>query len=386
MATQNPFALLGEDENDDPADLIARVGAAPALKEVKKSLPSQQTAAPAKLPTKPPPPAQAVRDSRADGGRGRGGGRVGGRGNFGNRDRGSEGGYNRPPRESGPQGDRGDYNDRNYRNGGEYRGGRGAYSSGNAVQNGDFSAPRDDGEGRFSQDGGRGRGRGRGRGLFADGEDNAGRRMFDRRSGSGRGNEIKRDGAGRRNWGVELDPNATEEVVEAVVVEEKSVSDPVEKKPEEGAEADSGEKKEVEEEDKEMTLEEYEKVLSEKRKVLESQKAEMRKVVVDKEFASMQLVDKKIEEENFLKLGVDKGKKKELLDKEERAKKSVSINEFLKPAEGESMYGRRGRGGRGRGGDRGGFRGGFGGAYNSRDAVTAPRIEDPGQFPTLGGK
>ena len=384
MATLNPFALLGEDENDDPAALIARVGAAPILKEVKKPPPSQQPSAPAKLPTKPPPPAQAVRDSRADSGRGRGGSRGGGRGNYGNRDRGSEGGYNRPGRENAPQGDRGDYNDRNNRNGGEYRGGRGGYSSGNVVQNGDIAAPRDDGEGRFSQDGGRGRGRGRGRSFFADGEEQAGRRAYDRRSGSGRGNEIKRDGAGRGNWGVEVDQNATEEVVEVAIVEEKPASDPAEKKPEEGAEADSGEKKEAEEEDKEMTLEEYEKVLAEKRKALLSQKAEMRKVAVDKEFASMQLVDKKVEEEIFLKLGVDKGKKKELLDKEERAKKSVSINEFLKPAEGENMYGRRGRGGRGRG-DRGGFRG-FGGSYNSREAVTAPRIEDPGQFPTLGGK
>lgn len=379
MATLNPFALLGEDENDDPAALIARVGSIPAVKEVKKPPPSQQ---PAKLPTKPPPPAQAVRDSRADGGRGRGGSRGGGRGSYGNRDRGSEGGYNRPSRENAPQGDRGDYNDRSSRNGGDYR--RGGYSSANAVPNGDIALPRDDGEGRFSQDGSRGRGRGRGRAFFTDGEEQSGRRAYDRRSGSGRGNEIKRDGAGRGNWGAELDQNVTEEVAEVAVVDEKPASDSTEKKPEEVAEADGGEKKEVEEEDKEMTLEEYEKVLAEKRKALLSQKAEVRKVTVDKEFASMQMVDKKVDEEIFLKLGVDKGKKKELLDKEERAKKSVSINEFLKPAEGENMYGRRGRGGRGRG-DRGGLRG-FGGSYNSREAVTAPRIEDPGQFPTLGGK
>ncbi|KAL6009552.1 hypothetical protein ACLOJK_022782 [Asimina triloba] len=69
---------------------------------------------------------------------------------------------------------------------------------------------------------------------------------------------------------------------------------------------------------------------------------------------------------------------------------SVSINEFLKPADGEK-YGRptagRGRGGRGRGrgerGGGGGFRGGFSGRADSNadHAAPAPCIEDPGQFP-----
>lgn len=59
---------------------------------------------------------------------------------------------------------------------------------------------------------------------------------------------------------------------------------------------------------------------------------------------------------------------------------SVSINEFLKPAEGERYYnpGARGRG-RGRG-----FRGGHGGNMNHN--VAAPLIQDPGHFPTLGAK
>jgi hypothetical protein len=56
---------------------------------------------------------------------------------------------------------------------------------------------------------------------------------------------------------------------------------------------------------------------------------------------------------------------------------AVSINEFLKPAGGDRYY----NPGRGRGRGRG--RGGYGG--NTRD-VEAPSIEDPGQFPTLGGK
>jgi len=52
-----------------------------------------------------------------------------------------------------------------------------------------------------------------------------------------------------------------------------------------------------------MTLEEYEKVLEEKRKALLSLKVEERKVNVDKEFESMQLVSKKKnEDEVFIKL------------------------------------------------------------------------------------
>lgn len=59
---------------------------------------------------------------------------------------------------------------------------------------------------------------------------------------------------------------------------------------------------------------------------------------------------------------------------------SVSINEFLKPAEGERYYN---PGGRGRGRGRG-FRGGHGGNMNHN--VAAPLIQDPGHFPTLGAK
>lgn len=59
-----------------------------------------------------------------------------------------------------------------------------------------------------------------------------------------------------------------------------------------------------------------------------------------------------------------------------------SITEFLKPADGESYY----RGGRGRGGRGGRGRGGFGGNGGSNYSAPAPKIEDVGQFPSLGGK
>lgn len=63
----------------------------------------------------------------------------------------------------------------------------------------------------------------------------------------------------------------------------------------------------------------------------------------------------------------------------------MSINEFLKPSEGETYYS---AGGRGRGRGRGRvFRGGIlGGSSGMSSYEKAPAIEDPSQFPTLGGK
>lgn len=60
----------------------------------------------------------------------------------------------------------------------------------------------------------------------------------------------------------------------------------------------------------------------------------------------------------------------------------MNINEFLKPADGDKYYS---SGGRGRGRGRGGLRGGYSGGSETSH-VKAPSIEDPGQFPTLGGK
>ncbi|BBN67487.1 Hyaluronan / mRNA binding family, partial [Prunus dulcis] len=128
-----------------------------------------------------------------------------------------------------------------------------------------------------------------------------------------------------------------------------------------------------------MTLEEYEKVLEEKRKALQALKTSEERKVDTKEFATLQqLSNKKGNDDIFIKLGSDKDKKKRLL---RRKKSPKSINEFLKPAEGERFYN---PGGRGRGRGRG-PRGGFSNNY-SHGSAAAPSIEDPGQFPTLGGK
>ncbi|GJV15994.1 hyaluronan/mRNA-binding protein, Stm1 [Tanacetum coccineum] len=193
-------------------------------------------------------------------------------------------------------------------------------------------------------------------------------RNYERRSGTGRGNDIKREGAGRGNWGTQADEIIQE--TEVVIEGEKTVDYDIlvneEEKTDEKMENAATEPEEKEPE--EITLEEYQKVLAEKRKALESLKTEERKVEVDKELASMQpLSRKKTNDEIFAKL-------------------SLSINEFFKPAAGEKQYNSGGRG-RGRGGARGG---GGGGRYNqggsSNYAAEAPKNKDPSHFPTLGGK
>ncbi|CAA0813552.1 Hyaluronan / mRNA binding family [Striga hermonthica] len=364
MATANPFDLLGDDDAEDPSLLISaqQLKAEPkkAAAPSSKAASGGAKAAQAKLPTKPPPPAQAVKESKSESARGgRGGGRGYGRG------RGGGGGS---------------YRDSNYKE--------------STYGNREFSAqgtPEADGGKTYERRGGYGGPRepfrGGRRGGFSNGEGREGdrdrRRQYDRHSGTGQGNELKREGAGRGNWGTETDELA--QVAEVDVEAEKSV---IPEKPsgEEIAavdgdqEAAKNEAVEEKPEDKEMTLDEYEKVLEEKRKALQALKTESRKVDM-KEFEAMQpLSNKKTNDDIFVKLGSDnKDKKKELAEREERARKSVSINEFLKPAEGE----RYNAGGRGRGRGRG-FRGGYGGGNTSNPGGLS--IEDPGQFPSLGGK
>ncbi|KAK4389555.1 RGG repeats nuclear RNA binding protein A [Sesamum angolense] len=362
MATLNPFGLLGDDDAEDPTLLLAAqqkaAGPAKATVQEKKS-PSQAQPA-AKLPSKPLPPAPAVRESRNDGQRGgRGGGRGAGRGRGGR-------GFSRDLAD----------NENTFGNSNGFSGGYRASEDGDGgkapPERRTYSGPRGSG-------GSRGGGR---RGGYNDGEAAEGdrpRRAFDRRSGTGRGTEFKREGAGRGNWGTPTDEivpeteEPTNEGVKNVDSEKQSGEDDV---VDANKDSSANEQEEKEPEEKEMTLEEYEKVLEEKRKALLSLKSEERKVGLDKELESMQLLsNKKNDDEVFIKLGSDKDKRKEAAEK---AKKSVSINEFLKPAEGDKYYR---AGGRGRGRGRG--RGGFGGNnYN----VEAPAIEDVGQFPSLVAK
>ncbi|OIW18821.1 hypothetical protein TanjilG_25264 [Lupinus angustifolius] len=360
MATANPFDLLGDDVDDPSHFILAEQLKAATVAPNKDSAPAAARRAP-QLPSKPLPPSQAVREARNETSYGGRGGSRGGRGYGGSR------------------GGRG------------YGGGRGGRDSPNDESSfSDYKAPA---QGAFQESdagnpserrgysGPRGPYRGNRRGGFSNGDVEEGRpqRTFERRSGTGRGNEVKREGSGRGNWGSQTDEFA--QVSEEVVNEnEKNLSDEKpagEEDAADGKESPANENAEKEPEDKEMTLEEYEKVLEEKRKALEALKTEERKVDI-REFESLKpLSSKKDNDEIFAKLGSDKDKRKDAFEKE-KSKKSVSINEFLKPAEGERYYGGRGRG-RGRGGSRGGYSG------NVSRNVPAPAIEDPGQFPTLGG-
>ncbi|KAL0312935.1 UNVERIFIED_CONTAM: RGG repeats nuclear RNA binding protein A [Sesamum radiatum] len=346
MATLNPFGLLGDDDAEDPTLLLAaqQKAAVSALTAGQpKKAPSQAqpaAKASAKLPSKPLPPAQAVRESRNDGQRGgRGGGRGAGRG----------------------------------------RGGRG------------FGRDLADNENTF------GNSNGFSGGYRASEEGDGGRAPSERRTYSGPHGvgvpvvvvvaasimvKLLRVTVpvGRSIAAVELGVDQflnfreteepTNEGVKNVESEKQSGEDDV---VDASKDSSANEQEEKEPEEKEMTLEEYEKVLEEKRKALLALKSEERKVGLDKELEAMQLLsNKKNDDEVFIKLiRISK-------EAAEKAKKSVSINEFLKPAEGDKYYR---AGGRGRGRGRG--RGGFGGNnYN----VEAPAIEDVGQFPSLVAK
>ncbi|XP_058086974.1 RGG repeats nuclear RNA binding protein A-like isoform X2 [Magnolia sinica] len=342
MASTNPFDLLGDIDNDDPSQLIiaAQQQQQKAALPKKSAAPAQASAlqpTQAKMPSKPLPPTQAVREAKNEVGSGRGG-RGGGRGSG----RGRSSGFYRDASN----------NENSFNNG--VPGGYGA------VEDGDSGKPSERGRGSYG--GPRGPFRGGRRGGFSNGEVREGdrqRRQFERHSGTGRGETEEFVDTNEKSLSPE---KKLGEEDAAAVNKEGAVNEPEEKEPE----------------DKEMTLDEYEKVLEEKRKALQALKTEERKVDL-KDFESMQqLSSKKDNNDIFIKLGSEKDKRKETADKEERAKKSVSINEFLKPAEGTKFHGGRGRGR----GDRG-FRGGFAGG-NMMNNMAAPSIEDRGQFPILG--
>ena len=131
-----------------------------------------------------------------------------------------------------------------------------------------------------------------GRGGRAPARD--GKRAYDRRSGTGRGKEIKKEGGGARNWG--------NDKTEAKKMEGKIDEEAVEK-PTEEAEVVVEEPEVVEPEpepDNTMTLAEY--------MAAKQQKKEEKVREVDNEFAG-KAAAKKVEED-FLVMGEEKSKKK----------------------------------------------------------------------------
>jgi len=254
--------------------------------------------------------------------------------------------------------------------------------------------------------GGGRKGNGRGNHGFR-GQDS---RPYDRQSGpNNRRGEVSNDTEAKENRGgdigtaVQVDNSAGAEWDIPVTTEEPKDADHEQGKlkAQDNSEKKAKHAADDDEEEKNMTLEEYEKVCFEKRKALESlRKAEQRTVTLDKDFESMQLVEKKKDDSLVIKpKSEEKLKKKNSLEKDEKARKSMNINEFLKPA----VPARGGRG-RGRGRERGGqgefkgergARGEFRGERGARgeflgqrpqvEDVPAPSIEDPQQFPVLGG-
>ncbi|MFS8010542.1 putative hyaluronan/mRNA-binding protein [Helianthus anomalus] len=189
------------------------------------------------------------------------------------------------------------------------------------------------------------------------------RRTYERHSGTGRGNEFKHEGAGRGNWGTQAD-EINQEIQEEVVENEKNV---VSDKPD--LEEDTVDV------ENDMANERVEEPENKKRsgKLWKHSRPKNGRWKWTELASMQQLSNKKINDDIFVKLGSDKDKRKEIAEKEERAKKSLNINEFLKPAEGERYYapGGRGRGRVSRAGGR--FNQGSGSSY----AHEAPKIEYP---------
>jgi plasminogen activator inhibitor 1 RNA-binding protein len=211
-----------------------------------------------------------------------------------------------------------------------------------------------------------------------------GKRTYDRRSGTGRGKEIKKGGGGSRNWGNDKnDARKAEGTViegeEEAVLEPKTTEEVEAAAPEENKEAAEEPAPEVkeEEEDKTMTLDDYLKNKS--RPESDAFKPVAEKEFVD-EFAGK--AAKKSVEEDFLVMGGGKSLRKKGAKKDGK----VSVDVGFRVSSGDDMRRgerrggdrRGGRGGRGSGrggGSRGGRGGGKqGGAINVADADAFPSL------------
>uniref|UniRef100_A0A453A3G2 Hyaluronan/mRNA-binding protein domain-containing protein n=1 Tax=Aegilops tauschii subsp. strangulata TaxID=200361 RepID=A0A453A3G2_AEGTS len=108
------------------------------------------------------------------------------------------------------------------------------------------------------------RGGGGRRGGYSDGQntDEFGRphRSYERRSGTGRGFGMKRDGAGRGNWGTATDEGFPQENVEAVNTEETPAVTEDEKKPEDAPQPEAEKVKEGAENEEDQKEAEEDKV------------------------------------------------------------------------------------------------------------------------------
>lgn len=211
------------------------------------------------------------------------------------------------------------------------------------------------------RDGGRGRGgEGRtGRGgrprRDGEGEFKPRNREFDRKSGTGRGTEMKRGGAGRGNWGESTEDGSAAPAADG---EGAEAAEPV-----------------VEEPDNEIGLVDYEKQQAEKKAALAAKFGNSgSKAAVDTSaFKGMSVSAKSGLDDSLETFLVDNTGKK--FKDNSRKGKQVIIGNF-KSAEPARDSGKGGKGGKGPRGSAGG--------RGKRDGGSAPRIDDASAFPTLG--
>ncbi|CAI5745312.1 unnamed protein product [Peronospora destructor] len=193
----------------------------------------------------------------------------------------------------------------------------------------------------------------------------------ERRSGTGRGKEVIKQGGGAHNWGNKADPN--EQLAEAAVQEgAKPVSD-------EEAGAEDAVPEEEEEGEVQLTLDEYLAKQKESRSGDLFAEVEVRQVI--NQFSSAAQITKEGKTPDFIDSQYEKvyskktsGRKKQLitdvgfrLEKPERFTRDVE----------SSRGGRGGRGGRSTRGN------GRTGSHSGRGA-NAPNVTDMSAFPSLG--
>jgi plasminogen activator inhibitor 1 RNA-binding protein len=269
-----------------------------------------------------------------------------------------------------------------------------------------------------------------------------GKRAYDRRSGTGRGREIKKGGGGARNWGsdqnearsAELQPTSLAHEAVALPEEEGEVTPQGQEEEEEqqqqqneGAEITEEPQRTPEEEDRTMTLDEYlkKKAEDEQQQKLASEAFKtlaIKDLVVDETFAAKSALKK--DEQEFLFMGEGKKpRKKSSTNKQQPKSEKLEVDfrvgvptAFGSPSGSGRGGGRRGRregdnrstaagvdgtavdrpdgrkgrhfeggGGRGRGGGRGGRTFSGRGRTDQTNTITPPKFDvaDTIAFPSL---
>jgi len=216
--------------------------------------------------------------------------------------------------------------------------------------------------------GGRGRGRGGGRGR-GRGDRPGGKRDFDRRSGTGRGKEVAKQGNGKYNWGKDNGEQPAEAAAAPAEQETMLTLDDATATTEETPAQEPVPEEEV---DNSMTFEEFQNS-----KVKVDAPSARGAEVDDSQWKSVSGF-KKAEDDPFADLLVEK----KLKSKGKKGKTLMHLDEFVGDDVRSSDRSDR-RGGRGRGRGRGGRGNNNGRGYNSRRSDNV-NLNDSSAFPKLG--